>query len=712
MRKVLQIYRDDLLSITTNWAAMVIIIALMVLPSLYAWFNIKASWDPYGNTKGIQIAVSNDDVGTVIKGKNVNIGREIMKSLKDNKSLGWRFVETIEATQGVERGKYFASITVPKDFSEKIATILSDNPEKPELIYVVNEKINAIAPKITATGATGIKDEISKNFIKTANGVIFDIFNQLGIELQRNLPDIEKLKAMIFWLNDHLTEAETIINTANTDAVQAQKIIADLQNNISEVEGIINRSRELSEKITMFLDSNKDAISNLAPTVKQNLIYLEQTAGAVEQITGVLLSTTASAEDKKKALDDAIFRLNTLIKIETLFINLFEKLNGLGNSALLTEELATLNQQKNSAEKLLNNLKTILALETPSQALLESSNQISRDITTSLGQILNRFDGQIAPKIQQLSDTVKKIPTKANEVFTKADETLPQVKKILNDASKGITIGQRDIALIKKDFPTLKQKISAIANQIHEFEKSEDIRGIIDLLRNDVQKESDFFAEPVLVKEKRLFPIPNYGSAMSPFFTTLALWVGAMLLISLISVELKELPKNYHPNHLYLGRFLIFLTISLGQSIIVTLGDIYLLKTYVAAKLWFILFALLISALFMLITYTLVSIFGNVGKGLAIVFLVLQISGAGGTFPIQVMPAFFQKLNPYLPFTYAISLMREATGGIQWDVAKRDLTVFLFIAFITLLFGLVFKGPIEKYGGGLKRKTQESRLIH
>jgi putative membrane protein len=712
MRKVLKIYRDDLLSIVTNWGAAIIITALMILPSLYAWFNIKASWDPYGNTKGIPIAVSNDDTGAVLKGKNINIGREIMKSLKDNKSLGWKFVDTAEAQKGVERGNYFASVTIPKDFSTKIATVINDNPEKPELIYAVNEKINAIAPKITAKGATGIKDEISKNFIKTANGVIFDIFNQLGIELQKNLPDIEKLKTMIFWLDDHLSEAENIINTADEDADQAQEIIANLQSNITKVEEIIVRARDVSGQITTFLDRNEETFANLAPTVKQNLFYMEQTAGTLEQITDLLLSDTANAEDKKSAINEGITRLNALIKLDTLLISLFEKLNGMGNTSAFDPQLAMLTQQKNSSENLLNNLKTIQGLEAPSKTLLERTNQLSMESSSNLGSILNQFDSEIAPKIKQVGDTAKRIPTKANDILTNADEKLPQIKKILADASNGIAIGKKDIALIKRNFPAVKQKITGLAEQIHEFEKSEDIREIIDLLRNDVRKESDFFANPVLLKEKRLFPIPNYGSAMSPFFTTLALWVGATLLISMLPVELNNLPKNYHPNHLYLGRFLTFLTIGLGQAAIVSIGDIFLLKTYVAAKLWFIFFAFLISALFILITYTLVSIFGNVGKGLSIVFLVLQISGAGGTFPIQVMPAFFQKLNPYLPFTYAISLMREATGGILWEVVKRDLTVMLFIAIITLLFGLILKGPIEKYGGRLKRKAKESRLIH
>lgn len=716
MKKVFTIYRDDLKSIVTNWATAAIMIALMVLPSLYAWFNIKASWDPYSNTRGIPIAISSDDTGTVLKNQHINIGNEIIHSMKQNKSLGWKFVDTKEANNGVKEGKYFASITIPKDFSAKIATVITENPEKATLIYTVNEKINAVAPKITAKGATGIKDEVSKNFVKTANGVIFSIFNELGIDLQKNLPDIEKLKTMIFWLNDHLSEAEKMINTASDDADSSGRIVTELQKNVTEVKGIIDRSRELSNQINSYLDLNKESFANLIPTIKQNLLYLQQTAAAIEQITGILQSTNASIAAKRNAVADGINRISSFVKMNSLLISLFEKLNALGNNSAFNHEIAQLNQLQNIAQGELTNLKTIQSQLSqglqPAQQLIDNMYQLSKEASTFLGDILNSYDSQIAPKIAQLNDIAKNVPTKANEFFSKADGTLSEINKILNDASTGIAIGKRDITLIKAAFPEVSRNITNLANQIREFDQSNDIRSIIALLKNDVKKESDFFAEPVLLKEKRLFPIPNYGSAMSPFFTTLALWVGATLLISLIPVDLHNLPETYHPNHVYFGRYLTFLTIALCQSIIVTTGDLFLLHTFVADKLWFVLFGLIISTVFMLIIYTLVSIFGNVGKGLAIVLLVLQISGSGGTFPIEVMPTFFQRLHPFLPFSYAISLMREAVGGMQWSVAKNDLSVLLFITIITLLFGAVLKEPIGKWSSGFRRKAKESRLIH
>jgi YhgE/Pip-like protein len=226
-----------------------------------------------------------------------------------------------------------------------------------------------------------------------------------------------------------------------------------------------------------------------------------------------------------------------------------------------------------------------------------------------------------------------------------------------------------------------------------------------------VQKESDFFAKPVLLKEERLYPIPNYGSAMSPFYTTLCLWVGALLLVSILSVEVAD-EERFKSYEVYLGRLLTFLSIALVQAFIVTLGDLFLIKTYVVDKVPFIFLGLLCSFVFMTIVYTLVAIFGNAGKAMAIVLLVLQLSAAGGTFPIQVVPAFFQAINPFLPFTYAISMMREVVGGMLADIVRKDVTVLLCIWLGVLLVGIFLHKPLSKTSAKLTKKARESKLIH
>src|SRR5699024_6142022 len=154
----------------------VLIGGLVILPSLYAWFNIKASWDPYGQTDQIPIGIVNEDEGAEVRGEDIDVGEMLVESLEENDSMNWQFVSKDKAMDEVKNGKYYAVIVITSDFSEQLGSVLSDKPEKADMEYYVNQKINAIAPKITDKGATVIVEEISSEFISTVNGVIFDMF--------------------------------------------------------------------------------------------------------------------------------------------------------------------------------------------------------------------------------------------------------------------------------------------------------------------------------------------------------------------------------------------------------------------------------------------------------------------------------------------------------------------------------------------------------
>lgn len=198
---------------------------------------------------------------------------------------------------------------------------------------------------------------------------------------------------------------------------------------------------------------------------------------------------------------------------------------------------------------------------------------------------------------------------------------------------------------------------------------------------------------------------------MSPFYAVLSLWVGSTLLISLLRAEAENPEGTYRGYELYLGRLATFLTVGLLQAICVTAGDIWILGTYVADQWFFIVFAMLVSAVFVTITYTLLSVFGNIGKGIAIIFMVFQFSSSGGTFPISMTSPFFQALNPFMPFTYAISLLREAVGGILWSTAIKDiLWLCLFIA-LSLILALLLKRPLSSLTKRSAENAKKTKII-
>lgn len=401
------------------------------------------------------------------------------------------------------------------------------------------------------------------------------------------------------------------------------------------------------------------------------------------------------AELADSALPDPEISLNLLEALHERFVLVLESLNS-------DQWLRTYNHPANGETNLNEYLCTYA---------WHGNHHFVSDL---LGDILGRYDSEIQPAIASGLQKAVKSAAEAKKVMDSAVQSLPDVKKVLSDASKGLAIGTQGISVIQKELPGVEAKVKELADRMRKFESEGNLQEVIDLLKNNFQQEGQFFAEPVVLKENQLFPIPNYGSAMSPFFSTLALWVGATLLVSLVTTEVHSpaAGTDYNSIQIYFGRFLTFLTLALLQSVLVTAGDIFLLGTYVVDKGWFILFGLVNSAVFMLIVYTLVSVFGNVGKALAIVLLVLQLAGSGGTFPIQTTPPFFRAIHPFLPFTYGISMMREAVGGMIWSVVRSDLLIMCVYVVITLVIGLALKGIINQLAAGLVKKAKESKLIH
>lgn len=265
MRNIQEIFIDDLKSIYKNFLVCIVVVFLMFIPSIYAWFNIVASWDPYANTEGILVGVANNDKGAELNGKAVNIGKEVMEGLKENKDLGWRFTSEKEAIEKVEKGDYYASIIIPENFSEHIATIMTDDPKKAEIDYYVNEKINSIAPKITAAGANSIVDNVSKTFIKSASGSILAIFNELGITLQNELPTIQKMKNMVYLLEAELPELEQNIKTVQTHVKKAEDIIKRVNDGLNSIEGITSQKDKLVSDVSSYVDSTRQAFEGISP---------------------------------------------------------------------------------------------------------------------------------------------------------------------------------------------------------------------------------------------------------------------------------------------------------------------------------------------------------------------------------------------------------------------------------------------------------------
>lgn len=724
MRKSWSIFMTDVKNISRNWVAAVLIGGLIFLPSLYAWFNIYATWDPYGKTSHLPVAVVNEDIGADVRGEHIDVGEQLVDTLEGNRDMDWQFTTRTRAMERIEYGDYFAVLIIPQDFSEKLSSVISDRPEKAEIDYYVNEKINSIAPKITEKGASVIVDRVSRQFISTVNGVIFDQFNQLGIELQHDMPDIEKFENYIFDMEEQLPHIHDLLKSTTRDAVSAQDLIHKAQKKMPTAKQSIADGLTTVNHTLSFLDNAKARLNEIAPKVKSDLqrasVISKETNEFLGKVNNVKLDFT-EIDRVKEQLDAKM--TETIQNVGSVEADLRwlqdvasnEELPNAERQERLQKAIDKTTNLQNLLEEAQTKANSLNGLVEGKQQQLKQTladlEQLSENATVRLDQFLDEYKNTIEPTVFAETARSQKTLQQAKSLLTSIQSTVPEVERILASTSKHITEGTELSEKALNEYPYIADRVGKLADKIRTIQGETDINEIIQLLRNDPQAERSFFEEPILLNENKLFPIENYGTGMTPFYTVLAIWVGCLLLISLLATDVEKV-DGMSSRHIYAGRLFTFLAIGLLQTLIVTVGDLIILGVHAKNPVWFIVFGLFISTVFMIFVYTLVSLFGDVGKALAIIMLVLQIAGSGGTYPVALLPRFFQWINPGLPFTYAIDLMREAVGGIVWQRVITDVTFLLITGIIFLLIGIFLKKIVNRKTHQLLRKSRESGLFH
>ncbi|MDN3114712.1 YhgE/Pip domain-containing protein [Enterococcus faecalis] len=870
-----------------NPVATFLIVALMIIPSLYAWFNIKALWDPYSNTGELPIAVYSDDQTATFQDKSVNIGDEVLKNLKKNKQLGWRFVDSKkELDKGVQSGKYFAGIYLPKDFSKDLLSFTSGDINKPKIEYSINEKINAIAPKITSKGASSIQSQISEEFIKTASSTLIKTFNDIGYDIDKNMVSIQKVKSMILDtdanigtidtyakqvtdLHGKMPELKEKLAKAN-DAMKYLPEVDALGEKIVELNGKMPSIKEqasviltLQEKIPEIQNAGRqiamidEDFASVEQTMSEGIQEAKQGLEIIRQVQTALPDirklgdqandlgnvTLDGATQLEKALPGITQSVGTILKaIGTISAGVNTALEDLKNHRLPVEEREAIKQQlSESLGKQHENIQQLIQLftqmqeATGSEALQDTINKLNTidgivvrlktdvdnidvnavtderleeiqkeaqqiesfvseknidpdAIENTVNTILNKLTSTIQNaqgqlnKAQQidfeglLSSTSQTV-TNAISLLEKYQAEMPAIKQEIHDAnmmlngnmetivnginrgadlykndlpviqdkvSKAAAFMQNDYPGIRKDltntlktvnekmpdveaaldkaneliindWPNIKTGLHKAANAIRKGEKEVDLGEILKLLKLDANKESDFFTQPVEVKEHAVYPIANNGSASTPFYTALCLWVGAVLFSSVATTDVylegKD-KKRFSKREQFSARMFTFIVMGIGQALIVTLGNYFALGVDVRNPAYSVWFAVLIAITFMIMVYVLVALFGNVGKGIAIIILVLSISGGGGNYPIQVSGKFFQMINPFLPFTHAVNLLRESAGGIYWPNAWFAIWIMVGISVVFSIGGAILYPHLEHRSKKFAALAQKSHLFH
>ena len=688
MRNIWTVFKTDLRTLSRCFFACVVVVAIALLPSLYAWLNIYSNWDPYGNTGGISIAVASLDRGYTDNGEYVNKGRDVLEDLKTATSINWVIVDTEqEATDGVYAGDYYAAVVIDEDFSRKLYRMFTDWTGQPAITYYENAKKNAVATKITDTAVETLKRSISENYLEVVISGIMEQSNLLAADLTETDPETA-VKGLLYQAQDVLSGCRAMM-----DAFRAAG-----STGVSETD-----AQALSDAIASINSSlpDGDAIADSAAQL-QHALYtaLANVERALDRFESAL--DTAQPPAAQQQLRDAAAAMG---KLSTQLSGLAGQLDGINvtGNPVLTAQAIQLRELAGHCTQLQNALNQLAdggaagGLLADCGALVEAIRNAAARIPVTDRDLRRQLD-TVVSEVSDAMDGVKSLSADAKAM-----------RAALSDTTAALSVTMEQLR------PAAERMVNALSDTIDKLEgmtAGEYMDMLLEILGGDPAAYSRYFPEMVQTTVNKVYPIENYGSAMAPFYTTLAIWVGGVILSSLVKIHARtEGLIDPRPAELYFGRYLFFFLLSQIQAAVIVTGDLYLLKIQCLHPGLLYLTASLTAFTFSLLIYSLAIAFGDVGKAVVVVIMVMQIAGSSGTFPIELLPEIYQKIYRFFPFPYAIDAMRECICGLYGDYYMTQLAFLLLFAAAALLIGLLVRRPFMGLNHFMEEKLEETELL-
>ncbi len=699
VNKAFQIFKRDLRRLLHNPVAMVITVGICIIPSLYAWYNIVANWDPYGNTAGVKIAVANEDAGTENEYVgSLNAGEQTVEKLRENHDLGWVFTSAEEAREGVERGDYYAAIVIPKDFSEKLTSMLTGTFEQPKLTYYVNEKKNAIAPKVTDTGAETIEDQLNETFVATVSETLAEKAAEAGTDLSAAvdrahtglLANVEDASSAIQKVRDALGGSTGTIDTTKQAVASADKTLKSLSEQTPALTDALAQGNTLLASTRASASAFGTSLSSVLSGGATKLASASSKAnGAVGAITGAV----AGAQTK---VDLMLGDVQAVIDLNTDLLKKLGELNDAGlNIDAVTTLINELTAQNASLQKVKDGLQAQSdAIKNDADALASASSSVNTAVqggVDTLNTAQQNVSSQVMPGLTSGLDAFSSVSGDLAGVVAGLDPTITQARGMLGQLTSVLDQAKSAISSADTSLQKLQDSLLNAATDIAALRGTEALGELSDLSSLDADEIADFMASPVTLATKAVYPVANYGSGVAPFYTNLALWVGGFVLIAIIKLEVDtEGVGAFTAAQGYFGRWMLLVLLGVVQALIVCAGDLAL-GIQCAQPALFVLAGVLISFVYVNIIYALAIAFKHIGKAIAVILVIMQIPGSSGLYPIEMMPTFFQGLHPLLPFTYGIAAMRETVGGMYGAAYAANLGVLLIYVVLALVVGVALR---------------------
>lgn len=703
MITIFRVFLSDVKRLRSNVVAIVIIMGLSIIPALYAWFNIMSNWDPYGTsaTSQMKVAVCSQDSGVEIGSLSLNVGDEVITGLKENTTIGWVFTASKdEALEGVNSGDYYAALIVPESFTTDFISFLGGDPKNPTIAYYENSKKNAIATKITGKAKTAVQEQVNQKVISTLTEVLTESGKILAENDENGVDIVASTADQLDELDSSLQTYVNILNTFSLVTASASDLAESAQSLLINTQGIF--------------DSSQDSVSNMQSSVLSSA----QTADTVSSLIGISLD---SVEQDLTLLSDQMDTLTVGDSFDSIR-NQVDTAKTMSKSTIsvLKDIFGETDQYVSAVDKSFKQLNTDLtAFKKDANVTAQSLKHLKRtikadikDCKNSIRKIRNTYQYQVQPDVSRSVLRMEQALIQTGKMLNNIESSFGTIDRALESYQTTLDSGTDDITATKDYIVSLQSDIRKLSKSLRALSGDEQYNEMMDLLKNDPTLMASFMASPVSMETKAVYPIKTYGSAMAPFYTVLAIWVGALILVALIHVKVAPVENlKVRPWQAFFGRYITFFLIGQAQTAITVLGDLFYVDIQCPHPFLFWLASAASSFVFTLLIYSLTVAMGNVGEAVAVIVMVIQVAGAGGTFPIEVLPEVYQMIYKFLPFTYCMNALRECVGGVYKNDYWMDLRALGIYILISLFIGLVVAVPLRRLNKVIERSKEKSKVM-
>ena len=712
MKTIKKIFFTDVKNLAKNLFALIIAIGVCFLPALYAWFNIYSNWDPYGNTGNLQLAAVNLDQGyTDENGEFKNTGEDIMDELAGNDKVDWQFVDSAdEAIEGVESGKYYAALVVQNNFTYNMYNMFVNTTEEPTLIFYQNQKKNPVANKISDTIVTTVQSNINEEFVKVMTKTIFEDVNDMYDDIEEE-GGVDAFIDKLDNLNNNLIDYQkTIDNVIKGNAVLSSNIanatddVEDLEGRTKNSAGGLSEAGGSLQQSQNTLNAYKDQMNLTIDTMltmlntMENQLKQAQLSGDIDQMADVCEQTLKDT----KQLNKDITAISQSIADQN-------------NNQDVVDTLQQLSDAVDALQKILEKANIDGQYDSVSQQIKDAEASMISDIDKAIANITstrNTINNQLVPQLNTCVDNLEDVIGNASTIMNNMSGVLNSMGSVFGSLQTTLSTSDKSLEKTKEALSKISDKLTKAIDKARSVQEDERVEALVDTLTGDPDMYGEFFSEPVEIESVAVYPIENYGSAVAPFYTVLSVWVGVIIMAAIIKVKVtKSKYPDATPTQLFFGRSLFFIAMGQVQTLITVLGDLFILKIQCVHPFLFWVVGALTSLTFTLLIYALVYSFGDVGKAIAVVVLVLQIAGSSGTYPIELLPEFFQKVYIFFPFPYAINAMRECICGLyEADIVIYLLKLLTFLV-VGLVVGLWIRIPFEGLNHYMEERMEDTEMM-